>query len=606
MRARTTVTRFVVSSWRGSIVALVVIALGLPSSNLLWLDGLPMSEAGPFLLLISLLPLLASPHLRCAAFVTLGRRTILALSIAALLGLATKSLLLALGPVWGFHACYSSPGRTPQGQCEFSYSGVRIFPAAMRIDETVDFGPLATTSGAMTPNPYLTGALIGGVAATNWNLSYLNGLRFNVYDAPGDGKSENLPLRVSWRATIDNTEPRQLEIQLSGSVSLEIGDARYTAQSGGTDPRRLVVPVSPGRQPVRIDYAYSPEALPPLEVGAPFGLIRLRYLSAPSGTRLGGPFLAEYPALGWRLLALATDVLVGGTALVLAASMLSALHRSSGAASVLGLLVVAVYGAMRTMPELSLWPFGLACVAAPLIYLDRCRYPASAAWIALAVLGFVATVAEAPSIDAVVYRRPGSDWQTYESFARDILERGSLRAGEDVFHYQPGFRYLLFGLRDRAVSHCAPTMHGRGVLPKSSADGSPLEGFSGHVHFHIVFRSARLRAPSGMRPTAPPVATTARAATAAMTPTCANTARRGSDRPRSGCSTHVHDAHATTTDTATTTADATGASAPRLVYSRQKTISGQLTRYSEQEMRPRNTSGRKASRRLARVSRPDS
>jgi hypothetical protein len=45
-------------------------------------------------------------------------------------------------------------------------------------------------------------------------------------------------------------------------------------------------------------------------------------------------------------------------------------------------------------------------------------------------------------LDVVAYRFPGDDWMTYESFARSILETWSLRGGEDVFYYQPLFRYV--------------------------------------------------------------------------------------------------------------------------------------------------------------------
>jgi hypothetical protein len=47
-------------------------------------------------------------------------------------------------------------------------------------------------------------------------------------------------------------------------------------------------------------------------------------------------------------------------------------------------------------------------------------------------------------LHVVEYRRGGDDWLTYESFARSILETWSLRGAEDVFFYQPLFRYLRF------------------------------------------------------------------------------------------------------------------------------------------------------------------
>jgi hypothetical protein len=47
-------------------------------------------------------------------------------------------------------------------------------------------------------------------------------------------------------------------------------------------------------------------------------------------------------------------------------------------------------------------------------------------------------------LNVVQYRAAGDDWLTYESFARSILETWSLRGAEDVFYYQPLFRYVRF------------------------------------------------------------------------------------------------------------------------------------------------------------------
>jgi hypothetical protein len=46
----------------------------------------------------------------------------------------------------------------------------------------------------------------------------------------------------------------------------------------------------------------------------------------------------------------------------------------------------------------------------------------------------------------VNFKARGEDWLTYEHFARQILITRSLEGGESVFYYQPGFRYILFGL----------------------------------------------------------------------------------------------------------------------------------------------------------------
>jgi hypothetical protein len=51
------------------------------------------------------------------------------------------------------------------------------------------------------------------------------------------------------------------------------------------------------------------------------------------------------------------------------------------------------------------------------------------------------------SWDEVIYRTAGNDYLTHESIARNILDTGSLRGGEDVFFVQPALRYIIFGLR---------------------------------------------------------------------------------------------------------------------------------------------------------------
>ena len=65
-------------------------------------------------------------------------------------------------------------------------------------------------------------------------------------------------------------------------------------------------------------------------------------------------------------------------------------------------------------------------------------------------LGAVALAVErvltlVPDLRSVVFRPRGQDSLSYEWFARQILESGSLKAGEKVFYYQPGFRYWIFG-----------------------------------------------------------------------------------------------------------------------------------------------------------------
>lgn len=51
------------------------------------------------------------------------------------------------------------------------------------------------------------------------------------------------------------------------------------------------------------------------------------------------------------------------------------------------------------------------------------------------------------NISKVIYRERGSDFLTYFSFAREILNSGSLQGGENIFVYSPAIRYLTFLLQ---------------------------------------------------------------------------------------------------------------------------------------------------------------
>src|SRR5919202_1093085 len=70
----------------------------------------------------------------------------------------------------------------------------------------------------------------------------------------------------------------------------------------------------------------------------------------------------------------------------------------------------------------------------------------------------------------VLYRGGGQDWLTYESQAQHIFATGSLQGGEDVFYWQPGFRYVLVTIRtllgdgDLLVSALAQTLCNVAVL----------------------------------------------------------------------------------------------------------------------------------------------
>ncbi len=80
----------------------------------------------------------------------------------------------------------------------------------------------------------------------------------------------------------------------------------------------------------------------------------------------------------------------------------------------------------------------------PLALERRSVQSAAALFFGSVALAFAVWFEAYGGVQAVVLRGAGSDWLTYESLARSILEDRSLLGGAPVFYYQPLFRYIRF------------------------------------------------------------------------------------------------------------------------------------------------------------------
>src|SRR4051794_3967544 len=94
---------------------------------------------------------------------------------------ALKAQLATARPA-GFLACYQSTvAAPPAGPCERSFENPLFRFDATRIDPVIDF------------------------SLTNWDLSFVNSLRFNFYPWLRDlRRSDRLPLKVAWRGVVDS------------------------------------------------------------------------------------------------------------------------------------------------------------------------------------------------------------------------------------------------------------------------------------------------------------------------------------------------------------------------------------------------------------------
>ena len=367
-------------------------------------------------------------------------RIFLALSAVLLVSAGAIKLWIATTSATGFNSCYQfqSP-QDPDGfrdeSCEATYEWTAP-SGTSRLDPTIDFGS-ATQSD-------LPGT---SLRDSNWNLSAINHSVYNYYDwDPRLPQRERLPLDAYWSGTTQDLQP--LVVTYVGEGVLRIGEEDFPFVPNYRQQNQLIIEgrTSPD---VFIYYRWSPPADIP---EGPYASIRVADLS-------GQPILVGTSAptrLGvWFVLLafLTSSITIGVCAvMVLVREARDPIGKTAG----LQRLVVVSF---------AVW---LASVLAGLVASWHWIPPVSTSALLVMLTGLVVSrgqpltrVAGAVAIGItsvttvlVTFRdtamvpvlRGGDDFLTYESFAREILITGSLRAGEDVFWYAPGIRYSLFVL----------------------------------------------------------------------------------------------------------------------------------------------------------------
>jgi hypothetical protein len=448
------------SAFRIALSCLFVAALAMPSANTSLFDGVPLSRWPEFVALALMLPVLADAGLRARWLALFPPRALRLIPAGLVIVIAAKSALLLSGTHEGFAGCYRSTLADPlaagvaadSGGCELSYENPLARFGATRLDRTIDFGPIpgpgARSSASLVEPALLFGALRGGISATTWNLSFVNSLRFNLYDVPEDGVTERLPIAAAWQGEIDLRDAAVIRIDYLGEGRARIGDRVEPLPASYQDSARVNLRLPRGRHTLDVRYVFDDgkrlgKGVPPL---GPYGRMRVARVD-PDDARRVVALEAAPPPVAWRAVAIVADLPL---ALIVGSVAVSYLRRRwvRVFASLVAWMAVVVVMAPSAVTNLPAATFTIAFIVLLIACAWRAEWRSPAAAFAIVlVLQALRSAHDFPGLFAVLYRRPGSDWLTYESFARDILATGSLRAAEDVFHYQPGFRYLLFGLR---------------------------------------------------------------------------------------------------------------------------------------------------------------
>ncbi len=428
------------------LLALAVLAVLLlaPSASFHMFSGLPLASLLEYLGLLALLPVIVWPWLRhqWRAWVATCPAGWLRLAVAALCaGVLVKGVLFFAGGYEGFAGCYQAiyravdhivarpdDGRT--GLCEKSYDNPLARFSSTRIDSVLDFGP------------------------DDWNLSFMNDGRFNFYERSGAILRDRLPFSVTWRGLTSHHSPRDVTLTYVGHVQIGLlnrGVISFDPAYGASRTAKFRLPA--GRQRVLIKYTFDDGYRKGMALSlGPGATFRLRTGERDAGRDDGMPLRADTAPGIWRGAGWAVDTLAVAAAVALALFYFHVIGGGTGARRWRLLAVTAVAAGVVYSPAgawlvmSSDFAITLALLVPLALVLTRTRQPADliTAWWGTALLILVHEAARSVSLDAVLLRSGGSDYLTYESFARSILNTWSLQGGEDVFYYQPFFRYVRF------------------------------------------------------------------------------------------------------------------------------------------------------------------
>ena len=428
-----------------------------PAGNLPLFSGLPLTGIAEFAPILLAVPLMSRTMRRALTAGWPARARRLPAIAAILLGVAliAKVALLAGGAHSGWHACYHPVDvRQTASGCERSFANPFFLESATRFDEDLDFG----LRGGPGPS--------GGVGASDWNLSFLNSLRWNVADPPDF--REHIPFSVRWSGDAVVDSGGRLVVSYVGEGTIRVGarTARLPAAYAGLRTARLTG--FPKRGHAVIRFAFRPPSTSSSMRGpyAAFELAGVHPRGATTAQQILR-WLVDVPLLVITLALLAAYLRLVGTISVQGSELLVRV-RDGWWLGVLGVVLILLppFGDSQTPTR--------ACLALIVILGAMAIRPSRRALFlagALVVLANALWVAhDWPVWDLVVYRVAENDPLSYESFARDFLETWSLRGSEDVFFGQPGSRYILFVVRmivgdsDPALALVARTAQDLGVL----------------------------------------------------------------------------------------------------------------------------------------------
>ena len=394
---------------------LFLVAVLLPSSNLMLFQGLPISSLPIYIAIILSLPLIFSKRFLNSFYGIISQKLRYFLSIIFIIVILFKLALLVSGVYDGFLACYRTPLRTPaNGKCELSYNNPFFRNQATRIDKTINF------------------------REKEWRLSFINDSSFNFLKwEPGNILRDRIPLDVTWMGNDNFLSNQELKITYVGTGKIKIGNSVTYLESSYQNPSSRTIVIPQGQVPIEINYNFDdgyrtgqleqpgPRPMLIIEVGESEGHFSL--------------LKNNPPLVYWKIIALLSDAVFIIFIIALFLFYLNLLWEERWFIYLMTLVGFIIY-----------WGFPDYSYVTPsilflyLYYKKHDQNQLILMYFLVVIFGILSSLHQFPNLNYVLYRSAGQDILGYESLARNILETHSLQGGEPIFVVQPFYRYILF------------------------------------------------------------------------------------------------------------------------------------------------------------------
>lgn len=287
---------------------------------------------------------------------------------------------------------------------------------------------------------------------STWKLPFVNALDYDRGFWPWVDRDKNVEIFPFWaefRGVVDVDEGETLQLTYVGQGRLSVGDTTLNLPAAYERPN-VVQMVPDSRQPrVSLDYAFlrtinnattsaDPYALLQFEV---VGSNQVRLAESVSMNVIQGLNILIDVSVGLLLVYLFWLARSGFRTLALGLSFGFILWIVSRTEMTIGVTGTSIEIEVLILILATIW---LNRRKADVALISPMVVAASTSAVTSEVRS---SIGISPSLGEILIRLRGNDHLVYHGLAREMLESGFLRGGEDTYYFQPGIRYVFFVLQ---------------------------------------------------------------------------------------------------------------------------------------------------------------